>query len=154
MDAVFQEAAAKVLTSNWIVLEILNLHGQVRMVWPEVEEGLLRRARQWHYFLHLYAIDEVLELILIGRIPVTMLLPSLKGYLAGFVQASWYETRALLWKRSDKGAELWLGAPQPMAARQPARCGHELALEGEPSVVFHNLNMCIGAGSDRPGQPA
>ena len=141
MDAVFQEAAAKVLTSDWIALENLNLHGQVRMVWPEVEEGLLRRARQWHYFLLLHAIDEVLGLILIGRIPVTMLLPSLKGYLAAFVQASWYETRALLWKRPDKGAELWLGAPQPMAARHPARSGHASALDGEPSAFFHNFKL-------------
>ena len=86
------------------------------MVWPEVDEGSLRCAMQWHYFL-LYSIEEVLELILIGRIPVTMLLPSPKGSLAGFVEASWHETRVPLWKGSDKGAELWLGAPQQMPAR-------------------------------------
>ena len=109
LEAVPQEAAAKILESNWIALAILSLHGQVRMVWSEVKEDLSRSTRQWYCFLFLHAIDEVLELILIRWIPVTMLFPSLEGCLAGFIQACWFEARARLWKSSDKGAELCLG---------------------------------------------
>ena len=41
-----------------------------------------------------------------------------------------------------------------MAARQPARSGHALTLEEEPSMVLFNLMVPTRGCGDWPGQPA